>query len=129
MAGFKQHRQHLAPHVGGLQLARWPDLAALGFGFVGGVDGFKLFAELVVSVFLLVLFLIYIYNTHISYDFMLGLLLSGLGVYVVFNIVRSYQLMGNVRIPYKLHFFLYICAFKILPVLLLVKYILNNVVQ
>jgi hypothetical protein len=89
----------------------------------------NLFAEFVVSVFLLVLFLIYIYNSHISYDFMFGLLLSGLGVYVVFNIVRSYQLMGNVRIPYKLHFFLYICAFKILPVLLLVKYILNNVVQ
>lgn len=89
----------------------------------------NLFAEFIVSVFLLVLFLIYIYNNHISYNFMLGLFFTGLGVYVVFNIVRSYQLMDNVRIPYKLHFFLYICAFKILPVLLLAKYILNNVVQ
>jgi hypothetical protein len=48
------------------------------------------------------------------------------GVYLVFNSLRSYQLMSNIRINYRLHFFLYICSFKILPVLLLAKYLLSN---
>lgn len=88
----------------------------------------NLFAEFMLSLVLLVVFLIYIYNTHVSYGLMLALLIASLGIYVVFNIVRSYQLIGNSRINYKLHFFLYICAFKILPFLILVKYILNNIV-
>ncbi len=88
----------------------------------------NLFAEFLLSIVLLVLFLIYIYNGHVSYNFMLSMLLLCLVVYVVFNIIRSYQLMSNTRIPYKLHFFLYICAFKIVPLLVLVKYILNNIV-
>lgn len=88
----------------------------------------NLFAELVLSFLLMFLLLIYIYNNNISSFFALFLLISSFSLYVVFNIIRSYQLMGNVRIPYKLHFFLYICAFKIIPILLLAKYILNNVV-
>lgn len=89
----------------------------------------NLFAELLLSIILLVLFLIYIYNNHVSRDFMLFLILFSFVGYAFFNIVRSYQLMGNIRIPYKLHFFLYICAFKIIPMLLLARYILNNIVQ
>ena len=89
----------------------------------------NLFAELLLSIILLVFLLIYIYNNHISRDFMLFLILFSFGGYAFFNIVRSYQLMGNIRIPYKLHFFLYICAFKIIPMLLLARYILNNIVQ
>ena len=89
----------------------------------------NLFAELLLCVILLLFLLIYIYNGHISPDFMILLMLFIFGGYTVFNIVRSYQLMGNIRIPYKLHFFLYICAFKIIPVLLLARYVLNNIVQ
>jgi len=88
----------------------------------------NLFAELVGSIVLLILLLVFIYNQHINTVFFTTTIIFFAVVYVVFNTIRSYQLIGNVRIPYKLHFFLYICAFKILPVLLLVKYILNNVV-
>lgn len=88
----------------------------------------NLFAEFLLSIILLIVLLIYIYNNHVSYNFMLFLLVFSCSVYVVFNIIRSYQLMSNIRIPYKLHFFLYICAFKIIPIMLLVKYILNNAI-
>ena len=50
MTGFEQHREHFAPHVNGLQLARRLDLAALGAGFVSGVGLFELDAVLVVQV-------------------------------------------------------------------------------
>ncbi len=89
----------------------------------------NLFAEFLFSMVLLVLFLVYIYNSYVSYDFMVFLIAVNTGIYVVFNIARSYQLMGNIKIPYKLHFFLYLCAFKIIPLLLLAKYILKNIVE
>ena len=89
----------------------------------------NLFAEFLLSIFLLILLLIYLYNDHISYHFMAFVFSLGFAGYIVFNIIRSYQLMSNVRIPYKLHFFLYICAFKIIPILLLTKYILSKVVE
>jgi hypothetical protein len=88
----------------------------------------NLFAEFVLSFILLFLLLIYIYNPVISSGFAAFLLVFSLVLYIVFNTIRSYQLMDNVRIPYKLHFFLYICAFKIIPMLILAKYILKNVV-
>ncbi len=88
----------------------------------------SLFAEFILSVLLLIVFMVYIYNTHISYGFMLTVLVLSVSVYVVFNIIRSYQLISNRLVNYKLHFFLYICAFKIIPFLILTKYILNNIV-
>ncbi|MBK9328856.1 MAG: DUF4271 domain-containing protein [Sphingobacteriales bacterium] len=72
--------------------------------------------------------MIYIYNDFISWNVVLFSLVFSVTAYVFFNTIRSYQLMGNIRIVHKLHFFLYICAFKILPVFVLVKYILKNVV-
>jgi hypothetical protein len=99
---------------------------------IGTNDMFKafflqnLFAEFLLTIILLVVFMIYIYSSHVSSGFMLGFMIACLAGYAVFNIVRSYQLMSNIRIPHKLHFFLYICAFKIIPLLLLTKYILNN---
>ncbi|MDB5227483.1 MAG: hypothetical protein JWN78_1676 [Bacteroidota bacterium] len=87
----------------------------------------NLFAEFLLSIFLLFLLLIYLYNDHISYHFMAFIFSLGFAGYIIFNVIRSYQLMSNVRIPYKLHFFLYICAFKIIPILLLAKYILGKV--
>lgn len=87
----------------------------------------NLFTEFVLSVILLVILLIYVYNDHLPYGLIAALIAFSFFAYIVFNIIRSYQLMGNVHIPYKLHFFLYICAFKILPLLLLAKYILSNV--
>ena len=89
----------------------------------------NLFAEFLWSIILLFLFLICIYNNSISPKLLLFLILFSFSAYTVFNIIRSYQLMSNIRIPYKLHFFLYICAFKIIPLFLLAKYILNNVVD
>ena len=99
---------------------------------IGTIDMFKafflqnLFAEFMLTIILLIVFMIYIYSSHFSPGIMLALMIACLSGYTVFNIVRSYQLMSNIRIPHKLHFFLYICAFKIIPLLLLTKYILNN---
>ena len=101
---------------------------------IGTLDAFNasflssLFAEFILAVLLLIVFMLYIYNTQISYSFMLTILMLSVSVYVVFNIIRSYQLISNMRINYNLHFFLYICAFKIIPFLILTKYILNNIV-
>ena len=101
---------------------------------IGTLDAFNasflssLFAEFILAVLLLIVFMVYIYNTQISYSFMLTILMLSVSVYVVFNIIRSYQLISNMRINYNLHFFLYICAFKIIPFLILTKYILNNIV-
>ena len=50
MASFKQHRQHLAPHIGRLQFAGGFDFAPLGLGFVSGIDLFKVLAKFVVQV-------------------------------------------------------------------------------
>lgn len=88
----------------------------------------NLFAEFLLSIFLLIVFIVYIYNSNVLYSFMLTILVLSVSVYLVFNIIRSYQLISNMRINHKLHFFLYICAFKIIPFLILVKYILNNIV-
>lgn len=88
----------------------------------------NLFSELLLSIVVLFLLLIYIYNDGISYNFTLIIMSIIMVLYLVFNTFRSYQLMDNVRIPYKLHFFMYICTFKIIPLLLIAKYILNNVV-
>ena len=88
----------------------------------------NLFSELLLSIVALFLLLIYIYNSAVSYNFTIIAMSFIVVVYLVFNTLRSYQLMDSVRIPYKLHFFLYICAFKIIPMLLIAKYILNNVV-
>lgn len=65
----------------------------------------SLFAEFILSVLLLIVFMVYIYNTHISYGFMLTVLVLSVSVYVVFNIIRSYQLISNRLVNYKLHFF------------------------
>lgn len=89
----------------------------------------NLFAEFMLSLLLLLILLIYVYNDGLGNGMLIFVCSLVLGLFAVFNIVRSYQLMGNVRVTYKLHFFLYICAFKILPLLLLAKYILSNVVE
>lgn len=88
----------------------------------------NLFSEFILSIFLFIVFLIYIYNTHVSYNLMHTIIVFSLIAYIVFNTIRSYQLINSIRINYKLHFFMYICAFKVLPFLILVKFILNNIV-
>lgn len=88
----------------------------------------NLFTEFLLCVVLLVFSLIYIYNSYFSLNWMLGLFFVILTIYLVFNTIRSYQLISVTRLPYKLHFFLYICTFKLIPILLLVKYFLNNIV-
>ena len=50
MAGLEQHRQHLAPQVGGAHGLEQLDLAARGLGLVGGVGLLEGAAELVVQV-------------------------------------------------------------------------------
>ena len=50
MTGFKQHREHLAPQIGGLHGARRLDLATGCLGFVGHIGCFKIQAKLVVQV-------------------------------------------------------------------------------
>lgn len=87
-----------------------------------------LFSEFIIAGFLLALILITVYNQQISTNFLGTLYLVSFLGYLVFNTIRSYQLMRNVQIAYKLHFFLYICAFKVMPLLLLAKYITYNVI-
>ncbi|MBK6273592.1 MAG: DUF4271 domain-containing protein [Saprospirales bacterium] len=88
-----------------------------------------LFSSFFGIIICLLLLMVHIYNTSISLGFfeIVGWLFFAL--FVVFNIIRSYQLFSTIRIPYKLHFFMYICAFKILPVLILGKYIFENLMQ
>lgn len=87
-----------------------------------------LFIDFILLLILLPLFLVFIYNDNINQGIINWIVISGLVFYAFFNIIRSYQLASLVRIPYKLHFFLYICTFKILPILLLTKFILNTIV-
>lgn len=87
----------------------------------------NLFSELLLSITLMILVLLYIYCNQ-NFHSVVGLLaLSVTIIFGFFNIIRSYQLMSNIHISYKLHFFLYICAFKILPILLMTKYIVKNI--
>jgi hypothetical protein len=88
----------------------------------------NLFAELILSTTLLIIFMTYIYNSRLSSGLMTILLTANISAYLFFNIIRSYQLISINSIKYKLHFFLYICAFKVLPFLVLIKYMLNNIV-
>ena len=88
----------------------------------------NLFAELILSTTLLIIFMTYIYNSRLSSGLMTILLTANISAYLFFNIIRSYQLVSINSIKYKLHFFLYICAFKVLPFLVLIKYMLNNIV-
>ena len=50
MTGFKQHREHLAPQIGGLDGARRLDLTTRCLGFVGHIGCFKIQAKLVVQI-------------------------------------------------------------------------------
>ena len=50
MAGFKQHREHLAPQIGGFDGARGLDLAARRLGFVSHIGGFKIQPKLVMQI-------------------------------------------------------------------------------
>lgn len=84
------------------------------------------FTEFMLSITLLVLSLIFIYNQHFGFKTAAGFVTAIVALYLVFNIVRSYQLTSVFRLPYKFHFFLYICAFKLIPILLLVKFFFNN---
>ncbi len=88
-----------------------------------------LFSSFFGIIICLLILLIHIYNTNISLGFLeiVGWIIFVF--FVFFNIIRSYQLFRTIRIPYKLHFFMYICAFKLLPLLILGKYIFQNLMQ
>jgi hypothetical protein len=86
----------------------------------------QLFIDFIYGLVVLCFCIICIYNPRFylqNPEVWFGVLL---GIYLVFNTFKSYQLLSNIRISYRLHFFLYICTFKILPVLLLAKYLLSN---
>jgi hypothetical protein len=86
-----------------------------------------LFIDFAWGLLLLAACLVCIYNPGFSMHAPLAWFMSIIGLHMVFNTFRSYQLMTNVRIKYRLHFFLYLCCLKILPVLILAKYLLSNV--
>jgi hypothetical protein len=88
----------------------------------------NLFSELLMNTGMAVLLLVFTYNSSLPVVLLYVLTGGIVFIFVVFNIVRSYQLMYNIRINYRLHFFMYICAFKIIPMLVLARYILNNLV-
>jgi len=87
-----------------------------------------LFSEIIIASLFLVLLMVTVYNQQVSERFLVSLFVISFLSYLVFNTIRSFQLMSNIRIDYKLHFFLYICAFKVLPLLILAKFVINNVI-
>ncbi|MFN8284815.1 MAG: DUF4271 domain-containing protein [Chitinophagales bacterium] len=88
-----------------------------------------LFSSFFSVIICLMILLIHIYNSNISLPFLEVVSWMIFAFFVVFNIVRSYQLFRSIRIPYKIHFFMYICAFKLLPLLILGKYISENLIR
>ncbi|HPA36378.1 MAG TPA: DUF4271 domain-containing protein [Chitinophagales bacterium] len=90
---------------------------------------YSLFSEFALSLIGIVVVIIFIYNDAFSFSYLIYSVAVGIVLFVVFNIVRSYQLLSSVRIPVNLHFFLYICAFRIMPVAIVAKFILSNVVD
>lgn len=77
----------------------------------------------------LLILLIHIYNLSIPFRLLEIIGWITFAFFLVFNIIRSYQLFRTIRIPYKIHFFMYICAFKILPFLILGKYIFEKLIR
>jgi len=105
------------------------------FNFITGYqDTFRLFflqslfTQLLAAFLLLCVLVVCVYNGFYFNRYIASFLVVFALMYMVFNTIRSYQLITNVRINYKLHFFMYICAFRVLPLLILIKYILNNLV-
>ena len=86
----------------------------------------QLFVDFIWGLGLLCICLVGLYNPGFHMQQPLAWFAVILGIYLVFNTFRSYQLMSNIRINYRLHFFIYICSFKILPVLVLAKYLLSS---
>jgi len=85
-----------------------------------------LFIELAFYFLLILLFTFFIYYQYNNNQYLL-IILSVISVgLLLFTAFRSFQLLLELKVVYKLHFFLYLCAFKVLPVLLLGKFILNN---
>lgn len=89
---------------------------------------FSFFTEFIASIIILIFLLIFIYNNTLQkqnvYIFLIGVVVF----YTIFNIIRSFQLLDIFKIAGKLQFFVYVCTFKILPFLILVRYIFNNVI-
>lgn len=86
----------------------------------------QLFIDFIWGLLLLTACLVFIYHPGFQLRAPLGWFSLLLALYLVFNTFRSYQLMHQARVPFRLHFFIYICTFKILPVLLLAKYLVSN---
>lgn len=90
---------------------------------------FQLFSLFFILSSVLISIIIYVYNFKFDFVFLRITAIILLSLFLVFNIIRSYQLFITTKIPYKLHFFLYICAFKIVPFLILSKYIFENIIR
>lgn len=84
-----------------------------------------IFIELAFYFLLIVLFTFFIYYQYSNNQYLLIILLVISSGLLLFTAFRSFQLLLEMKVVYKLHFFLYLCAFKVLPVLLLGKFILN----
>ncbi len=87
-----------------------------------------IFIELAFYFLLILLFTFFIYYNNTNTEHILVTLLVIAGGLFIFSSFRSFQLLLELKVVYKLHFFLYLCAFKVLPVLLLGKFILNYLV-
>ena len=88
-----------------------------------------LFSSFFSIIICLLILLMHVYNASVSIGLLNVVGWMFFSVFIVFNIIRSYQLLRTICIPYKLHFFMYICAFKLLPLLILGKYIFENLIR
>lgn len=75
------------------------------------------------GIFLLpVLFVIYFGNAKIA-SFAMILAAIGLFIFILMRFIRGFQISGKVFSNNKFHFILYLCAFEILPLILLSKFV------
>ncbi|MFM2283933.1 MAG: hypothetical protein RL222_1437, partial [Bacteroidota bacterium] len=63
---------------------------------------YSLFSEFALSLIGIVVVIIFIYNDAFSFSYLIYSVAVGIVLFVVFNIVRSYQLLSSVRIPVNL---------------------------
>ncbi len=84
-----------------------------------------IFIELAFYFLLILLFTFFIYYQYSNNQHLLIILTVISAGLLLFTAFRNFQLLLELKVVYKLHFFLYLCAFKVLPVLLLGKFILN----
>lgn len=84
------------------------------------LNTFKLYYDLFFGLFLVFASVILLFN---NVDILLYFFIIAASIYLIVLLYKFIQLQKFIKIPQKIYFVLYICTFKILPLLLLIKYL------